>query len=106
MKPLKGLFPENPLLIHELLVKLKDTDVSVRLAGNQIASDESQGTAFSTPPTLHQTNPSAFSDQQNQVCNNSDFYGEQDTEHISPYYLKLGCTTFLSVHLQATACPA
>lgn len=49
------LFPENPLLIHELLVKLKDADVSVRLAGNQVASDESWRTASpTTPPPLHQ----------------------------------------------------
>lgn len=35
----KGLFPENPLLIHKLLFKLKDAGVSVRLAGNTVASD-------------------------------------------------------------------
>lgn len=50
----KGLFPENPLLTHELLFKLKDAGVSVRLAGNTVASAKSRGIAFATPsPHLH-----------------------------------------------------
>lgn len=67
----KDLFPEIPLLIHELLLKLKDEDTSVGLAGNQVASDSSSSSALSTPPPLHKK----VSIQHNPVCNNSEFYG-------------------------------
>lgn len=37
------------------------------------------------------------------TVNSMDLYGEQDTECISPHYLKFRCTALSSVHLQATA---
>lgn len=67
----KDLFPEIPLLIHELLLKRKDEDTSVGLAGNQVASDSSSGSALSTPPPFHKK----VSIQHNPVHNNSEFYG-------------------------------
>lgn len=102
----KDLFPEIPLLIHELLLKLKDEDTSVGLAGNQVASDSSSGSALSTPPPFHKKKFQFSIIQFITTVNSMDLYGEQDTECISPHYLKFRCTTPSSVHLQATARPA